>query len=136
MKLEALTRITGSYGVANKGDIIVVLDETGEQLIEAGLAKKSSKGADDAEPEEVSERNLSGIPSGEPVQLDGTLREKLNTEGRKLHEAPGDIVNDEQVKIEEAVKDELPPVQSEKADKEASDRKTKEDKEAAKKDSK
>ncbi|GAB4001530.1 hypothetical protein GCM10028807_57900 [Spirosoma daeguense] len=85
MFLKAKERQTGVYGTVNKGDTIEVSDFLGQELIEIGTFEETSKPNDTATAEEVSEHNVSGLKQ-EPIHTDGTPREILNTDGRKLHE--------------------------------------------------
>lgn len=104
MKLKALERQSGSYGVANAGDIVTVPDATGEELLLNGCWEKATGSAEPATAAEATNRKISGASQG-PIELDGTERELLNTVGRKLHDPLPAQVVEAQKAIEEQVQE-------------------------------
>lgn len=103
MDLIALERQTGAYGTVNAGDKVTVTESYGEGLLAGGCFRKATAAEsghiDPATPEDVVERNNSGV-SDEPVAVDGTEREALNTVARKLHEPQPETVIENQEAIE------------------------------------
>lgn len=102
MNIEALERQTGVYGTVNEGDVVTVGDSLGAELVAGGAFKETTKSPDTATPEEVSERNESGLDT-DAVSVDGTNREILNDEGRKLHESGEQASAEAQARVEAGV---------------------------------